>query len=147
MPGIVCAIRGGPHSRPTIQKSIRLAVETGQPLYFLFVVNLDFLSHTMSSRVHTISREMRQMGEFILLTAQAMAESHNLSAEGVVRHGKVADEIIEQCREIQATYVVLGRPQGDQGEDVFPSDQLRKFVERLEKEGDVEVVLVEVGEG
>ena len=37
MPGIVCAIRGGPASRPTIAKSIQLAEETGLTLYFLYV--------------------------------------------------------------------------------------------------------------
>ena len=44
MPGILCAVRGGPASQPTIAKAIALAQETGLPLYFLYVVNLDFLS-------------------------------------------------------------------------------------------------------
>lgn len=71
MTGIVCAIRGGPASQPTITHAVSLAQETGLPLYFLYIVNLDFLSHTTSSRVHTITQEMEQMGEFLLLTAHA----------------------------------------------------------------------------
>ncbi len=34
MPGIVCAIRGGPASKPTIARSIALAKETDLPLFF-----------------------------------------------------------------------------------------------------------------
>ena len=42
MSGIVCAVRGGPASQPTLQRAITLAKETGLPLFFLYVVNLDF---------------------------------------------------------------------------------------------------------
>lgn len=49
MPGIVCAIRGGPSSQPTIATSIKLASETGETIHFLYVVNLDFLTHSSSS--------------------------------------------------------------------------------------------------
>ncbi len=65
MPGIVCAIRGGPASKPTIARSIALAKETDLPLFFLYVVNLDFLAYTSSSRIHTITQEMEQMGELL----------------------------------------------------------------------------------
>jgi Na+/H+ antiporter NhaD/arsenite permease-like protein len=71
MSGIVCAIRGGPHSQPTIDEAISLARETDLPLYFLYIVNLDFLAHTTSARTHTINLGMEQMGEFILLAAQS----------------------------------------------------------------------------
>ncbi|RMF49572.1 MAG: universal stress protein, partial [Anaerolineae bacterium] len=46
MSAIVCAIRGGPASQPTIRRAIALALETSLPLHFLYVVNLDFLSST-----------------------------------------------------------------------------------------------------
>jgi hypothetical protein len=69
--GTVCAVRGGADSRATIDKAIDLSKETGLPLYFLYIVNLDFLYHTSSSRVNTASEQIRQMGEFILLNAQA----------------------------------------------------------------------------
>ena len=93
MSGIVCAIRGGPDSQPTIAQAISLAKETELPLHFLYVVNLDFLSHTTSSRVHTISMEMHQMGEFILLSAQSLASTLGITTEGAIRHGNVMEEI------------------------------------------------------
>ena len=77
MPGIVCAIRGGPASQPTIQKAIQLAEKTHQTVYFLYVVNLDFLTLTSTSRVHVVEKELHQMGEFILLTAQTQAAKNS----------------------------------------------------------------------
>jgi hypothetical protein len=67
MSGIVCATRRGPSSQPTIDRAVALAQETGLSLRFLYVVNLDFLTHTITSRVRTISEQMRRMGESIRL--------------------------------------------------------------------------------
>jgi nucleotide-binding universal stress UspA family protein len=134
MSGIVCAIRGGPHSQPTITRSIRLAQETGQTLHFLYVVNLDFLSHTASSRVHTISEQMSQMGEFILLMAQDAAARQGVEAKGVIRHGGVGEEIINLCHELQADYLVLGRPKVEHEDAVFTQELLHQFVARTEEQ-------------
>ncbi len=141
MSGIVCAIRGGPHSQPTIARAIALARETGLPLYFLYVVNLDFLSHTASSRVHTISEQMHQMGEFILLMAQDTAARQGTTAEGMVRHGNVGDEIVTLCHEIGADYLVLGWPRLQREDAVFTHDLLRQFITRTEEQTGAKVVL------
>jgi nucleotide-binding universal stress UspA family protein len=141
MPGIVCAVRGGPASQPTIEKAISLAKETDLPLYFLYVVNLDFLSHTASSRVSTVSKEMHQMGEFILLTAQQRAAAQGLAAQGVVRHGNVTEEIIAQCKQIKANHLILGRPQGEEEENVFTFERLKEFSQRIESESGAKVIL------
>jgi nucleotide-binding universal stress UspA family protein len=141
MGGIVCAIRGGPDSQITITQAITLAKNTGLPLYFLYVVNLDFLSHTTSSRVHTISQQMHQMGEFILLTAQASATAQGITAHGVVRHGNITEEIVGLCHELAAEYLVLGRPQVEREENVFTQALLTQFIERTEKQTGAKVVL------
>jgi nucleotide-binding universal stress UspA family protein len=141
MGGIVCAVRGGPASQATIDQAITLAKETRLPLYFLYVVNLDFLSHTTSSRVHTISEQMHQMGEFILLVAQDTADRQGISAEGVVRHGNVGEEIIQICHELRADYLVLGRPKVQREESVFTHDLLQQFISRTEEQTGAKVVL------
>ena len=146
MSGIVCAVRGGPASQPTIDHSVALAQETGLPLYFLYVVNLDFLTHTASSRVHTITQEMQQMGEFILLTAQSTAAAKNVTAHKIVRHGNVKEEIINLCHEIGADYVVLGRPQSEQEESHFTHDRLTQFIEKLEELTGAKVVTAQTGD-
>ena len=145
MPGIVCAIRGGPASRPTIKKSIQLAVETSLPLYFLYIVNLNFLTHTSSTRTHLISKEMKEMGEFILLTAQAEAQSEGIKAVGVVRQGKVRDEIVEFIQEVEADFVVLGKPKM-QPEDtnVFTQDRLDEFSLKIESESSARIIITEI---
>lgn len=140
MAGIVCAIRGGPASQPTIFKAISLAKETGQQLYFLYVVNLDFLERTASSRTHTILAEMRQMGEFILLTAQTQAEAQNVVAKGIVRDGNVAQEIVRLCKEINADYVVLGRPKHEGEDNVFTLEKLKSFGRMIEVESGAKAV-------
>jgi nucleotide-binding universal stress UspA family protein len=140
MPGIVCAVRGGPASQPTIAKAIALAQETGLPLYFLYVVNLDFLSQTRTSRVHTISQEMHQMGEFILLMAREAAARQGISAEVVVRHGNVGEELIGLCHELEADYLVLGKPKVEQEDSVFTQELLREFVARTEEQTGATVV-------
>lgn len=144
MSGIVCAIRGGPASQPTIQKAISLTGETHLPLYFLYVVNLDFLSHTASSRVRTISQELHHMGDFILYTAQERAQAQGVAAQGLVRHGDVMEEIVSVCREIEADFVILGQPLGQEGEeDIFTQERITSFSQRIETESGARVVLAE----
>lgn len=141
MSGIVCAIRGGADSQATIQTAIDLAVETHQTIYFLYVINLDFLTYTATSRVHVVAQEMRQMGEFILLTAQAQAEENGVEAQAVVRQGQVREEITNLCHEVNAEYVILGRPRGQDEVDVFTHEHLDRFTQRIEEESGAKAVL------
>jgi len=141
MSGIVCALRGGPDSQSTIRTAINLAKETGQTVYFLYVINLDFLTYTSTSRIHVVAQEMRQMGEFILLTAQAQAEAQNIKAQGIVRQGQVRKEIIQFCHEIEAEYVILGHPRGQDEIDVFTHKHLDQFTQRIEQESGAKAVI------
>jgi nucleotide-binding universal stress UspA family protein len=143
MSGIVCAIRGGPHSRVTITRAIDLAKETSLPLSFLYVVNLEFLSHTISSRVHTIQEEMQQMGEFILLTAQASAEESGIKSQGIIRNGKVREELIRLCHELKTDYLVLGQPKIEREDSLFSQEMLKQFVEKTERETGARVILAD----
>ena len=143
MSGIVCAIRGGPASQPTINKAITLAEQINQKIYFLYVVNLDFLERTTSSRTHTISRELRQMGNFILLTAQDQANSRGALAYGIIREGNIGEEIIRFCQEIQADYIVLGKPEGEHEYNEFTRDRLSQFANLIENSSGAKAILVE----
>ncbi len=146
MSGIVCAVRGGPDSRPTIEKSIELAKESELTLYFLYIVNIDFLDHTIRSRVQTITQQMEQMGEFILLSAQASAKVKGIDAQGVVRHGNVMEEIRKLCHEIQADYLVLGRPKFHLEDSLFTESLLEEFIKRVEDQTGAQVILPEASE-
>lgn len=141
MPGILCAIRGGPSSQSTITTSIQLARDTGETIYFLYVVNLDFLSRSTSSKTNHISQEMKEMGEFILLGAQEQAPEKNVPSEGVIRDGRVADEIIAYCEEQIPIYVVLGRPQEEQEDNLLSNEQLKTFIDRITEVCQASVIL------
>ena len=144
MSGIVCAIRGGPASKPTIKRSISLSKETGCPIYFLYIVNLDFLTHASSSHLHTITEDMREMGEFILLSAQSTAAAEGITAEGVIRDGEVEEEINKLCREVEANYLVVGQPQTNKKQKtVFSHDRMEQFIQRIEQEAGVKVVIAD----
>jgi nucleotide-binding universal stress UspA family protein len=145
MSGIVCAVRGGPDSHPTIARAIALARDTGLSLYFLYIVNLDFLERTSSSRIRTISQEMRQMGEFILLTAQAQAAEQEIDAQGVVREGNVTGEIAGFCHEVGADYLVVGQPRIQSEDSIFDEAMLAAFVQHIEAQTGAKVVLAARG--
>jgi nucleotide-binding universal stress UspA family protein len=141
MSGIVCAIRGGPGSQATIGQAIALAKQTGLPLHFLYVVNLDFMSRTSSSHVQTVSGEMHQMGEFILIKAEEVAAERGVTAQGTVRQGKVREEIAGLCHEIDAEYLVLGRPHIEGEDNLFTQALLAQFIDQIEQETGAKVVL------
>jgi nucleotide-binding universal stress UspA family protein len=141
MAGILCAVRGGPASKPTIAQAIALAVETKLPLHFLFVVNLDFLTHTTSSRTHTVSEQMDQMGEFILLAAKESAAEQGIKAVGEIRHGNVMEQITQFCHEIEADYLVLGRPRTERAVNVFTHELLAEFIARIEEQTGAKVIM------
>ena len=147
MSGIVCAIRGGPASKPTILRAIRLAQETRLPLYFLYIVNLDFLAYTNSSRVQIISQELRQMGEFILLAAQNHAREEGIAAEGVIRQGNIEEEILAFCREIEASYLVIGTPRAKGERNAFADDALQAFLQKIREGTQVEIIQSKGNEG
>jgi nucleotide-binding universal stress UspA family protein len=143
MSGIVCAVRGGPTSQPTIARAIALAKEIKLPLFFLYIVNLEFLEHTTSSRTHTIAKEMAQMGEFILLTAQAQAQSQGIEAQGVIKDGRVTEEIAALCHEVSADYLVIGQPQFQNEDNVFTATLHEAFIQRIEAQTGAKVILPE----
>lgn len=140
MAGIICAIRGGPLSQPTIQLAISTARQYKTPIYFLYVVNLDFLEHSEQSRMQVIQKEMRSMGEFICLKAQIEAKREGVEAFAIVREGRVSEEIIAACNDIKADYVVLGSPQGTDDANLFNLERLKKFGEMIESETGSKVI-------
>jgi nucleotide-binding universal stress UspA family protein len=143
MSGIVCAIRGGPRSKRSIARAIKLVKEKELPLYFLYVVNLDFLSRTESSGTRVISSEMHEMGEFILSNAQAKAGEEGVHANCVVRQGEVTDEIVAFAKQIDADYIILGQPKGTDKEDFFTMERLNQFVQRLSQDSGAQVIMTE----
>lgn len=140
MSGIICAIRGGPSSQPTVHQAIETARQYNISIYFLYVVNLDFLEHSGQARLQVIKEEMQSMGETICMKAQIEAKRAGVESDIIVREGKVTEEIISASHEVDAQYVILGRPEGEDEKNVFSQERLSNFVELLEKETGAKVI-------
>jgi nucleotide-binding universal stress UspA family protein len=142
MSGIVCAIRGGPDCQSTVAYAIALARQTGIPLHFLYVVNLDLLERAGGSCVHSISERIHEMGKAVLCAAQARATARGVAARGVMRQGSVGDEIVTLCRDLDADYVVLGGPKAPREESIFTEGLLRRLSEQVEREAGSQAFLM-----
>ena len=81
------------------------------------------------------------MGEFILLAAQENAAAKGVQAQGLVRHGNVSEEIAAYCHELEAEYLVIGRPRLQHEESLFTDAQLQVFIQRIEDQTGARVVL------
>jgi hypothetical protein len=140
MSGIVCALRGGQDSRAAITRAVTLAQETSLQVHFLYVINRHYFSDASSSRVRNVVEQMRQMGNSMILTAQAIANSHGVAARGTVRIGNVEEELVRSCHDVGAEYLVLSRPKEQTDANTFTPDQLAQFHDRIERETKVKVV-------
>jgi nucleotide-binding universal stress UspA family protein len=146
MSGIVCAIRGGPGCQSTIAYAIVLAKQTGIPLHFLYVVNLDLLECAGSSNAHHVSERIHEMGKAVLGAAQARATTQGIAAGGVRRQGNVGDEIVTLCRDLDADYVVLGSPKAQREASILNTGLLRRLGEWVEREAGSLVFLIKHGD-
>jgi nucleotide-binding universal stress UspA family protein len=136
MARILCATRGGEASYRTQDAAIRLARDSGDELFFLYVVNLEFLAKTARAvRPDVVSAELTKMGEFLLEMARERAEAQGVSAELVLRHGNLWEELVAAVRELEITTVVLGRP-ADGG--AYSLDDLEAFAAQIEAETDAQ---------
>jgi hypothetical protein len=138
MSGILCAVRGGLESRATIAQAIGLARTTGLPVQFVYVLSEELVPGAGSDRARAVANQVRQMGESVLLAAQALAHSHGVLARGSARRGNVEDEIASACRELGAQYLVLNRPR--KGKDGRSSPISARFAERIRKQAGTELV-------
>ncbi|MFC1853306.1 universal stress protein [candidate division CSSED10-310 bacterium] len=146
MSSIVCAVRGGPESENTIKTALSLAREKGLPLHFLYVVNLDFLSNVTGGHVQTVSKEMRELGKFILEMAVTQAEEVGVQAISHIRQGKVHLQLINLCQELRTGYVVLGKTR-QRGEGLRqPRRFVRTYGETIKAETGAEVVVASEGD-
>jgi hypothetical protein len=138
---ILCATRGGEQSYRTQDAAIDLALERGDELVFIYVVNVDFLRKTRRAvRPDVVTAEMARMGSFLLGIAQERAVKQGVAAEVVLRHGRLRDQLMDAVRDEQANVVVLGKPLSTTG--VFALRGLQALAAELEAETGIEVFIL-----
>ena len=143
MGNIICAVRGGPASQSTIEHAVGMARRETLSIIFLYVVNLDFLARTMTSRVSVIKEDMRQMGELILMMAADVASAQEVDAQTVIREGDVIEQIMALCGELDADYVVVGKPMVREGMSVFDDEEIQALSTNLKRSCRAELVVAD----
>jgi len=129
---ILCATRGGEASRRTQDAAIALAKEQGDELIFLYVADSSFLNHTAAPLVIDVEARLVKMGEFQLLVAKERAAAQGISAQTIVRKGKLRAELVGAARELGVDLIVLGHPVDQHEQAVFDEAALQAFATSLQ---------------
>ena len=138
MSAIVCAIRGGEESHATINRAIDLAEEMKLPLYYLYVVNEDDFSDLQGDQLKVNLDWLFHVGNTIL----SIAVSKSNTADGIIRSGKVREKILALCQELDADYLVLGKPGIDEKRNTFTNKKLKRFCKRVEWKSNARSVVI-----
>jgi nucleotide-binding universal stress UspA family protein len=136
---ILCATRGGADSQATQQAAIALAKERGDELVFLYVADSSFLDTIAAAVVVDVQAELEKMGRFQLLMAHEQAAGLGVEAQIAIVHGQLQPALLDAARRLQATLIVLGRPQ--EGTGVFDEADLQEFAHTLTAETGAEVLI------
>jgi RNase H-fold protein (predicted Holliday junction resolvase) len=72
------------------------------------------------------------MGEFLLLMAQERAAAQGISAQTIVREGRLRAEMVGAARELEVDLIVLGRPVDRHQQAVFDETALQAFATSLQ---------------
>lgn len=138
---ILCATRGGEASYRTQDKAIELALQRGDELVFLYVVNIEFLNKTAAPIVVDVATEIERMGEFLLAMAQERAREAGVEASLITRQGNVREQIKAAAIEEGVDLVVLGRPADEASR--FKPEALQAFAAEIEEETGIPAVILE----
>lgn len=135
---ILCAIRSRPGAEETVDRAIKLALETGAKLTFCQIVGTDFVNHfsTRGSSRKAAYDELIEMAEFALVMIRDKAKQEGVNeVDTVVRTGAVRQELLKLVSDIGADLLVLGRPKAMASKDIFDKQALDNFVAKLEDRG------------
>ena len=142
----VCAARGGRLIQPSVNRAIEMACEASARLTFLYILDVEFMKHTPMGRTDIMFEELDKMGEFMMMRLCEHANEHGcVSADYIIRHGKLREAIQEYLLEAQPDLLILGRPtpeQQDGAPPAFERDALKQFAEEITQNTGVAVELV-----
>jgi nucleotide-binding universal stress UspA family protein len=127
---ILCATRGGEASLRTQDAAIALAKEQGDELVFLFVADISFLNRTAAPLVVDVEERLAKMGRFQLAMAQERAAAQGVTAQALVRRGRLRAELVAAAKELAVDLIILGRPLDRQA--IFDQTALQAFATGLQ---------------
>ena len=141
MGNIVCATRGGAGSRAVQQAAITYARERGTALVFLFVIDTGSVEQEDAELVAAVHDELLFLGQTLLRIAKKRAANHQLTAEIIVRDGRVKEQITKFLDESSAELLLLGAPRGTT-DTIFGDDVIEQFAESIHRDTGVEVEII-----
>jgi nucleotide-binding universal stress UspA family protein len=134
---ILCATRGGEASLRSQDAAIALAKQRNDELIFVFVADISFLNQIAAPLVVNVEERLAKMGRFQLAMAQERAAAQGVTAQAVVRRGRLRAELVAAVRELTVDLIVLGRPLDQQA--IFDDTALQAFATSLQVVTGVEV--------
>jgi nucleotide-binding universal stress UspA family protein len=140
---VICAVRGGRESRDTVSHAIELALETGAHLTFFHVLDAEFVAHATVGPLRLVYRELVEMGEFAMLILCDRARRRGVEhVDYIVREGNIRKQLHIFAQETQAEIMVMGQPTRSPGRNIFRLDEFQAFVDELEGEGNLQIIMV-----
>ena len=140
---IICAVRGGPESRDTVNKAIELALAYAARLTFLHVLDAEFLEYATIGPLSVVYRELNEMGTFTMLILSDRAQRRGIEVvDYALPEGNIQNELIDYAHKTRAELMVMGRPTRSPGRNVFKMDEFDTFVRDLEQEAKLRIVTV-----
>ncbi len=143
MEKIVCAIRGGDTSRRAQERAIQLGQERNGSVVFLHIIDIDLINQMDTSLTDAVQVEMEQIGRALLTIAVERAQAQGVKAEKVIRTGSVRQTLEVFLREVQASVLVLGAPDGGSKYNTFTRAQFDAFVEQMKATLGIDVEIVQ----
>ena len=142
---ILYPTRGGDRTYRNQERAQALALERGESLLLLYVANVHFLKHISGPvQVDLITKDLEEMGEFLLALAQEHAEETGLTVESVVRQGDFLQGLRDVIRQNDVTAVVFGRPVHDTA--ITTVEYISNLAQSLATDEGVETFVVHEGE-
>ena len=141
---ILSPIRGGKQSQKTVERAIELALSESAHLYFLYIVDVDFLGYATVARVKLMVDELRETGYFAMSMLCDRARARGVeNVEAMIREGSVEDVVVSVAREIHATRLVMGCPVRNPGVKSFTPRKFNRFLEAIRESTGLEIHKVE----
>ena len=141
---ILSPIRGGKQSQKTVDQAIELALSESAHLYFLYIVDVDFLGYATVARVKLMVDELRETGYFAMSMLCDKARARGVeNVEALIREGNIEDVVVSVAKEIHATRLVMGHPVRNPGVKSFTPRKFSKFIETIRESTGLEIHNVE----
>lgn len=140
---ILCAIRGGPQSELTIKRAIELTQKHNAKLVLVHVLDIGFLEFATLGRPSVMLNELRATFEFLLESLTKQAINQDVHVEHLILTGNLRRQIIETVHQQDARVLVMGSPIKSPGKNTFTEKSFAQFLEEIEAETDVEIVVAE----